>query len=349
MSFSVGIAGASGYVGGELLRLLDMHPDLELIWAGASSSAGHLITGQSRGLIDSRSIRFDSISTLPSEILDVMFLALPPREASAFVSRNRDKFRRVIDLGADFRHRSSETYVQWYGFDHPEPDELWSWSYGLTEWNRQAIAESTKVANPGCYATAALLTLLPIIKAGMIGEGVIYIDGKSGLSGAGRSVKPEHSLAEAFGDVTAYSVGGHRHLPEIVDQLSLLGGGGGLDAEHRIAFVPHLVPVARGLSTTCLIPLIEGSTKDDLDAAYAEAYANQAFVHFVEDPPHSKALTGSNCALVFADIDRATRHAVAICAIDNLMKGAAGQAIQNTNVMLGLPESTGLQTTGIWP
>lgn len=349
MGIRTGIAGASGYAGAELLRLLELHPEFEVVWAGASSSAGDLIGRHAPGLFVLEDLSLSDVATGIPGGLELLFLALPPGEAAGILASMDSRPKWIVDLGADFRHRDPETYKAWYGLDHPVPKELDQWAYGLTEWNREAIGAATRVANPGCYPTAALLGLLPLAREGLLADGPLFVDGKSGLSGAGRSTVRQHAFSEAHGDVSVYALEGHRHLPEIEDQLALLGGDGALPVAGRITFVPHLVPMARGLMDTMLLSLASGITQPVLDDVFRSAYSGSKFVHYVDSPPHSKAVLGSNSALVASSVDGRTGSAVVICAIDNLVKGAAGQAIQNANLMTGIEESTGLPKMGIWP
>lgn len=349
MGIRTGVAGASGYTGAELLRLLFGHPEFEVAWVGASSSAGDLIGRQAPGLFAFQDLVLSDVAAgIPGD-LDLLFVALPSGQAAGILNELASPPKWIVDLGADFRHKEPRTYEEWYELSHPTPDDLHQWVYGLSEWNRDAISAATRVANPGCYPTAALLGLLPLARQGLLGSGPIFIDGKSGLSGAGRSGARAHAFSEAHGNVSAYAVEGHRHLPEMEDQLALLGGDGALPVAGKITFVPHLVPMARGLMDTMMLTLASGATQSDLDGAFESAYSAAEFVHYVDLPPSSKAVTGSNSALVASRVDERTGSAVVICAIDNLVKGAAGQAIQNANLMTGLDEATGLPTMGIWP
>lgn len=349
MSYRVGIAGASGYTGAELLRLLDGHPDCDLVWFGANRAEGAVISDNAPGLHSYSDVIFESL--VPDSIpeLDLLFIAMPPGEAIGLVGALGDRIERIVDLGPDFRHSDPTVYEAWYGGEPRTEAELAAWIYGLPEADRSEIRGARRVANPGCYATAALLALLPLLRSGLLGSGSICVDGKSGLSGAGRTTAQHLHFPEAFSDVSAYGLGGHRHLPEISAGLARYSGKSAASASNPVVFVPHLVPVSRGLLDTCFVPLIEGVTGDDVETAYTESYAGEAFVRVVDAPPHTKAVSGSNMALVMATVDEDSGMAVAICAIDNLVKGAAGQAIQNANLMLGLDETTGLPVTGLWP
>lgn len=290
----------------------------------------------------------DVAAGIPDD-LELLFFALPSGEAARILSESDSPPKWIVDLGADFRHKVPATYMDWYGEEHPTPDQLPSWVYGLTEWNRDAISTATRVANPGCYPTAALLGLLPLAQDGLLGEGPVFIDGKSGLSGAGRSGDRSHAFAEAYSNVSAYAIEGHRHLPEMEDQLAAFGGDGARPVSGKITFVPHLVPMARGLMDTIMVRLAPGVTQMDMDRSFRSAYSQSDFVHYVDFAPSSKALTGSNSALVASSIDERTGSGIVICAIDNLVKGAAGQAIQNANLMAGIDETAGLPRLGLWP
>lgn len=349
MKIPTGVAGASGYTGAELVRLLQSHPNFDLVWAGAASSAGDRIGAQAPGLFALDDLVLGDIAAGIPEGIELLFMALPSGEAAAMFADGRVEARWVVDLGADFRHKEPEKYEAWYGSAHPAPELLDQWAYGLSEWNRAEIEASNRIANPGCYSTAALLALLPIVGGGLLADGSIFVDGKSGVSGAGRSAARQHTFSEAYGDVSPYALAGHRHLPEIEDQLAALARGEPISTSGRVVFVPHLVPMARGLVDTCFVPVSSHLSQADLDDAFEEAYEDSPFVKYVGEPPHSKSVGASNCALVSAARDVRTDSAVVVCAIDNLVKGAAGQAIQNANLMTGLPEVTGLPTIGMWP
>ncbi len=278
--------------------------------------------------------------------LDLLFLSLPAGESSAFLEAlGSGRPVRAVDLGPDFRLPAS-LFERHYARSHPLAGELDRWVYGFTEALRDKVADSRWVANPGCYAIAALIGLYPLARAGAI-EGRVYVDGKSGLSGAGRKAEYRLLLSEGYEDVVAYSVGGHRHLPEIQTILEDVA------SPVSITFVPHLVPMARGLLVTCCVPVSASLGADELTELYSSAYGSEPFVHVVGEPPHTKAVRGTNAALVHAALQGSdgAKAAVAVVtvAIDNLGKGAAGSAVQNANLMLGLEETTGLQAAALWP
>jgi len=256
---------------------------------------------------------------------------------------------KVVDISADFRLKEASEYQRWYGFTHPAPELLNKAVYGLTELYRPQLASAQLVANPGCYPTAAILALAPAVKAKLI-ELDIIIDSKSGVSGAGRSLSQQTHFSEANEDTSAYALEGHRHLPEIVQELRLLSGGGSL----QITFIPHLVPMTRGILTTCYAPLVSGKIEGkkgekQLKELYLDFYKDEPFVRVVDSPPHTKHTLGNNLCLVYPTIDHRAGKLIVISCIDNLIKGASGQAIQNMNLMLGLPETTGLGALGIYP
>jgi len=255
-----------------------------------------------------------------------------------------------VDISADFRLKDAKEYEQWYDFTHPTPELLKQAVYGLTELHRSRVASAQLVANPGCYPTGAILALAPAVKAGVI-EPEIIIDSKSGISGAGRTLSLQTHFAEANEDATAYALDGHRHLPEIIQELKLLCPRDSLS----ITFVPHLIPMTRGILTTGYAPLASGKVSADkkgrekLLQLYQDFYKGEPFVKVVEFPPHTKHTWGNNLCLIHPTIDTRTGRLIVISSIDNLVKGAAGQAIQNMNLMLGLPETTGLEALAIYP
>jgi len=335
----VGIINVTGYAGVELARLLSRHPAVDLASVSGRSAAGKKLADVFPHLC--------SIDlAIDSEIkdIDIAFSALPHKESAAEVIPLLKKGVRVIDLSADFRLNDPELYRTWYGFTHPEPELLKTAVFGLTELYRDHIRNARLVANPGCYPTGAILALAPAIKAGLVGSHFI-VDSKSGISGAGRSLSLGSHFAEADGDVSAYALDGHRHLPEIIQELSKLKPG--YNAE--VTFVPHLIPMTRGILTTAYAPLAGKISGGELRHIYNEFYRNEPFVTVSAAPPHSKHTRGSNLCIVFPAVDERTGHLIAISALDNLVKGAAGQAIQNMNVMLGLDERVGLEMAAVWP
>jgi len=342
---NVGIINVTGYAGVELARLLSQHPDVWLTSVTGRSTAGkklcdifpHLNSG-------------DMIIEEKLEKVDLVFSAMPHKESAEELIPLLEGDTKVVDISADFRLKSADDYPQWYGFTHPAPRLLEKAVYGLTELYREQIKTAQLVANPGCYPTGAILALAPAVKSGLI-EPDIIIDSKSGLSGAGRSLSLPTHYAEANEDTTAYALGGHRHLPEIIQELELLNK----KFSPSITFVPHLVPMTRGILTTTYGTLVPGkiaggrSGEEELNVLYRNFYKDEHFVRLVESPPHTKQTLGSNLCLIYPTIDRRTSRLIVISCMDNLVKGAAGQAIQNMNLMLGLPEEAGLEALSIYP
>lgn len=340
----VGVLGASGYTGAELLRYLARHPALELVWATADRNAGRTL-GEVFGHLDRyRDLRLAPTDPADAPELDAVFLAVPHGEAAEIGAHFRSRGTRVVDLSADWRLRDPLTYESWYGWDHPHPDHLAEWVYGLPEVYREAIADASGVANPGCYPTAALLPLVPLLRGGTVEPHGMVVDAASGVSGAGRRLEPDFLFSELDASYRAYGVGRHRHTPEIEQELEA--------AAHvpvHVTFTPHLVPMARGLLATCYARLVG----DLADARHAleSAYKGESFVRVLPEglQPATKHVSGSNHALIALASDARTGTAVVTCAIDNLGKGAAGQAVQNANLMLGLPETSGLEGGGVYP
>ena len=339
-----GIINVTGYAGVELARLLHQHPEVEL-----TSVTGRSAAGQKLGSV------FPHLSQLGLTIeaalgeVDVAFSAMPHKESAEVILPLVKKGIKVVDISADFRLNDAGDYPRWYDFDHPAPELLAEAAYGLPELYREKIAGAQLVANPGCYPTGAILALAPAIKAGII-EADVIIDSKSGVSGAGRSLSLTTHYSEVNEDAAAYALGGHRHLPEITQELKLLGL-----KEPSVTFVPHLIPMTRGILTTAYAPLVAGKVaggekgKAELRKLYLDFYQNEPFTKVTDLPPHTKHTWGNNFCLVYPTIDERTGRLIVISAIDNLVKGAAGQAIQNMNLMLGLTETAGLESPAIYP
>ena len=341
MAVKVAIVGVTGYAGGELARLLLRHPEATLVAAVARSHQGEplgAVQPHLHGAPDTLRIGAD-----PGDA-EVVFTALPAGEAAKLAPAWLAEGRRIIDIGSDFRLKDPQAYERWYGYTHPAPDLLAEAVYGLTEFARAELPAARIVANPGCYPTASLLALAPAAQAGLIGPDVI-VDAKSGVSGAGRLVDEAYLFGTIDQSVRAYGVPRHRHTPEIAQQLGVVATG----FVPRLTFTPHLVPMTRGLMATCYAPLADGVSAADVAAAYADRYAGEPFVRVVPAFPPTKATLGSNWCLVHAIVDEDTRRLVAVGVIDNLVKGAAGAAVQNLNVMCGLPETTGLEGLPLWP
>lgn len=334
------IINVTGYTGVELARLLYRHQEVELAWVTGRSAAGQKlnVVFPHLGDIDL------TIEPEPGDV-DLAFSAMPHKESAAVVIPLLERGVKVIDISADFRLNNPEDYPQWYGFAHPAPGLLSEAAFGLPELYHEQIKKSRIVANPGCYPTGAVLALAPAVKAGLIVPDII-IDSKSGVSGAGRSLTLSTHYSEVNEDVSAYSLGGHRHLPEIVQELAKLSPDGPLS----ITFVPHLIPMTRGILTTAYAALKDAkTTQADVLDVYRNFYRNAPFVRVVIAPPHTKHTLGSNYCHIYPVIDSRTGRLITISAIDNLVKGAAGQAIQNMNIMLGLPEEAGLEAPALYP
>ncbi len=341
----VGIINVSGYAGAELARLLSRHPEVEL-----SSVTGRSTAGKPLGEVFPHLA--DVALTIEAGLgeVELVFAAMPHKESAPEIIPLISKGVRVVDISADFRLREAAAYPAWYSFEHPAPELLRQAVYGLPELYRKEITQAQLVANPGCYPTGAILALAPAVKSGII-EPEIIIDSKSGLSGAGRTLNLHTHYAEANEDTSAYALDGHRHLPEVIQELGLLRGGEPLS----ITFVPHLVPMTRGILTTAYAPLASGKIAPDsggrqsLLELYRDFYRDEPFVRVVAEPPHTKHTWGGNTCFIHPTIDLRTGRLIVISAIDNLVKGAAGQAIQNMNLMLGLREVTGLDLAAVYP
>ncbi len=340
----VGIINVTGYAGVELARLLCGHPAVEIV-----SVTGRSAAGQPLGEIFPHLGRLGLTVEAALGEVEVAFSAMPHKESAGIIAPLVDAGVKVVDISADFRLHAAEDYQRWYGFTHPAPHLLSRAVYGLTELYREQVASARLVANPGCYPTGAILALAPAVKEGLIEPGII-IDSKSGVSGAGRSLSLTTHFSEVNEDVSAYALGGHRHLSEIIQEVSLLGM-----QNPTITFVPHLIPMTRGILTTAYAPLLPGKLargKDgekELRDLYLHFYRNEPFVKITQAPPHTKHTWGNNLCLVYPTIDVRTGRLVTVSAIDNLVKGAAGQAIQNMNLMLGLPETAGLEAIAVYP
>jgi len=348
----VAIVGATGYVGAELIRILARHPFVELV--------GLVARGRDSDPIGSTHAHLAATGlVVEAEVpdSDAVFLALPHGAAAGMAPAIALRGTTVIDLGPDFRLRDPADYPRWYGFEHPSPELLATAVYGLPELHREALVALGSgpvaiVGAPGCYPTATLLALAPLARAGLIGD--LVVDAKSGVSGAGREAKPEMMFGEVNESVKAYGLGGHRHVAEIEQELAGLGLAAGLEATANpgargVDFLPHLVPMTRGILSTCHVRPSRPIEQADLDALYADAYADEPFVSMVAAPPATKHVTGSNAARVHVHHDPRTGRIVAIGVIDNLVKGAAGQAVQAFNLVHGLPEVAGLEQLPLAP
>lgn len=342
------------------MRLLAQHPQFQVTSVTARSSVGKRldeIFPQLHALLPSGTRTVDPTLVITEEPADtdLAFVCLPHAAAAESVAKLLQRGIKVVDLSADFRLHDVATYEEWYKHTHPAPALVETAIYGLCERYREQIRGAALVANPGCNATTAILALLPAFAAGLVRPDVI-IDVKAGNSGAGRSPSLPTHYAEVNENVSAYGLAGHRHLPEVVQELELGAQAGGhpLEAAPRITFLPHFMPMTRGILVTCyadLLPNAEGRfpTAAAIRALYTEYYANEPFVHVVEQSPQTKWTYGSNHCFIHPFIDERTRRLIVIACLDNLMKGAAGQAVQNANLVYGLPETTGLTALGVHP
>ena len=345
----VGIIGATGYAGAELIRLLSRHPAVEIV--GLQGRDRHDVAiGDIHAHLGSTGLAVDS--ELPP--VDAVFLALPHGAAADLVPAIVAGGTAVIDLGPDFRLRAAADYPRWYGFEHPRADLLAHAVYGLPELHRSELAALRHaplaiVGAPGCYPTATLLALAPLARAGLIGD--LVVDAKSGVSGAGRDPKPDMMFGEVNESVKAYGIGGHRHVAEIEQELAGLGAGAGVanPGAAAVDFLPHLIPMTRGILSSCHVRPTRSTSQAELDDLYAAAYADEPFVTVVPNAPATKHVLGSNDVRVFVRLDERTGRILAIGVIDNLVKGAAGQAIQAFNLVHGLPETTGLEQLPLAP
>ncbi|MEY2463432.1 MAG: N-acetyl-gamma-glutamyl-phosphate reductase [Acidimicrobiaceae bacterium] len=332
----VGIIGASGFAGLELLRLCAGHPELEVAVATGDTQAGTAIAELYPSLAGAYGRRaFDSYDAEALDGLDVLFLALPHGVSQGLVPELRGRAKHIIDLAADFRLTDPARYQQWYGEEHRCPDLLGDFAYGLPELYRSDISAATNIAAPGCYPTSAILALAPLVRAGLISSNGVVVDAASGVSGAGRGKFPFCGTDEDF---TAYGLLDHRHTVEIEEHVGA-----------EVLFTPHLAPMNRGILATCYArPTGETSTAEVMDCLRA-AYADEPFVVVTEASPSTKATFGSNTAHITARHDPRTGWVLVLSALDNLVKGTSGQAIQCANLLLGLDETTGLSTIGVYP
>jgi N-acetyl-gamma-glutamyl-phosphate reductase len=335
----VAIVGVTGYAGGELARLLLRHAGVRIVAAVARSHQGEPLQDVQPHLHDAPSSLVIGRDVGDAE---VVFTALPAGEAAKQAPAWLNEGRRIIDIGSDFRLKDRAAYAKWYGYEHPAPELLAEAVYGLTEFARPALPTARIVANPGCYPTASLLALAPAATHGLIGTDVI-VDAKSGVSGAGHVVDDAFLYGTVDESVRTYGVPKHRHTPEIAQGLATFG------TAARLTFAPHLIPMTRGLIATCYASLKDGVTAAQVSDAYATTYANEPFVRVTPSFPPTKATLGSNWCLVHAIVDEDNRRLVAVGVLDNLVKGAAGQAVQNFNVLCGLPETQGLESMPLWP
>lgn len=343
----VGIIGSTGYAGGELVRLLMNHKEAEIKWFGSRSYVDKKYADVYQNffqIVDDKCMD-DNMEALANEV-DVIFTATPQGLCASLVNEDILNKVKIVDLSADFRIKDVATYESWYGIEHKSPQFIEEAVYGLCEINREDIKNARLIANPGCYPTCSTLSIYPLAKEGLIDMSTVIIDAKSGTSGAGRGAKVDNLYCEVNENIKAYGVANHRHTPEIEEQLSYASG-----EEVLLNFTPHLVPMNRGILITAYATLKKDVTYEEVKAVYDKYYANEKFVRVLEKDvcPQTKWVEGSNYVDVNFKIDPRTKRIIMMGAMDNLVKGAAGQAVQNMNLMFGLKESEGLELIPMFP
>ena len=343
----VGIIGATGYAGGELVRLLMNHKEAEIKWFGSRSYVDKKYADVYQNffqIVDDKCMD-DNMEALANEV-DVIFTATPQGLCASLVNEDILNKVKIVDLSADFRIKDVATYEKWYGIEHKSPQFIEEAVYGLCEINREDIKSARLIANPGCYPTCSTLSIYPLAKEGLIDMNTVIIDAKSGTSGAGRGAKVDNLYCEVNENIKAYGVAVHRHTPEIEEQLSYASG-----QEVFLNFTPHLVPMNRGILITAYATLKKEVTYEEVKAIYDKYYADEKFVRVLDKDvcPQTKWVEGSNYVDVNFKIDPRTNRIIMMGAMDNLVKGAAGQAVQNMNLMFGLKESEGLELVPMFP
>ena len=341
-----GIINVTGYSGVELARLLQRHPGVQLVGVTGRSAAGQKLADVFPHLAEIDMV----VQPEMTESVDIVFSALPQVASAPACEPFVRSGVKVVDISADFRLRSAVEYKEWYGADHPAPDLLESSVYGLTELDRDGVAGASLIANPGCYPVGALLALAPVVKQGLIGPRIV-VDAKSGVSGSGRSPSLANHFSEVNENVFAYAVDGHRHFPEITQELARLRPG----FQPELTFIPHLIPMTRGILDSVYADFAAGvfsspeQAKQGIKELYHDFYRGEPFVKVMNAPPQTKQTWGNNNCLIYPTVDRRTGRLTVFSVLDNLVKGAAGQAVQNMNVMFGLPEAEGLGQIAIYP
>ena len=343
----VGIIGATGYAGNELVRILKQHKDAEIVHYGSKSYVGQRYADVFRnctGIVDEE-CGDDNIEEMADKC-DVIFTATPQGYCAGIVTEDVLKKCKIIDLSADFRLKDVKVYEKWYKIEHKSPQFIEEAVYGLCEINREDIKKTRLLANPGCYTTCSILTVYPLAKAGLIDLSTLIIDAKSGTSGAGRSAKTDNLFCEVNENIKAYGVATHRHTPEIEEQLSYASG-----ENVVLNFTPHLVPMNRGILVTAYASVKKGVTEEEIRKAYTDCYKNEKFVRVLNKGicPETRWVEGSNYTDVNFVLDERTGRVIMMGALDNIVKGAAGQAVQNMNLMFGLPEDEGLDLVPMFP
>lgn len=343
----VGIIGATGYAGGELARILMGHKDAEIVWYGSRNYIDKKYADVYQNMfqiVDAKCLD-DNMEELVKKA-DVIFTATPQGFCASVISEAILADTKIVDLSADFRIKDVAAYEKWYGIQHKSPQFIEEAVYGLCEINREDVKGARLVANPGCYTTCSILTAYPLAKEGLIDMNTLIIDAKSGTSGAGRGAKVGNLYCEVNENIKAYGVASHRHTPEIEEQL-----GYAAMEDVRISFTPHLVPMNRGILATEYATLTKQAAYEEIKAVYDKYYKEEKFIRVLEEGvcPETKWVEGSNYVDVNFKIDPRTNRIIMMGAIDNLVKGAAGQAVQNMNLMFGLPESEGLELVPMFP
>lgn len=340
----IGIIGATGYTGSELVRILKNHPDVSIEVITSHSKAGTKFSEIHPQFSDVVDMKLEDTKNIDKYKLDLVFLALPHTISMEFVKEKGIKNFKIIDLSGDFRLRSAAIYEKWYKVKHTCPNMLKQVAFGLPELFRMKIRRANLVANPGCYPTSAILALAPLIQNKIISSKEIIIDSKSGVTGAGAHAKDSTHFPTVFGNFNAYALHNHRHTPEIESALSLFTG-----SNVRALFTPHLLPVDRGILTTTYSKPIKKIDNEALINIYSTFYKKEYFVNLVDNPPSIKNVRGSNFCHLYVSYDERTNRVITISAIDNLVKGASGQAVQNMNIMFNLLERTGLKSLPLCP
>jgi len=343
-TFQTAIVGATGFTGIELTRILSQHPRVELAALTSESKAGQdyaSLFPQFRGLLNQTLISYEDLD--PST-LDIVFLALPHRVSMSWVKAHLDWDIPIIDLSGDFRLDDAESYKEWYDKTHVLPDRVGEAAYGLPELHEEAIAKADLIANPGCFPTASILPLAPLMEAGWVDPNMCIIDAKTGVTGAGAKSKPVNHFSSVHDNFKAYGVKTHRHSIEIQQQLNRVG-----KTEFSIQFTPHLLPIDRGILSTCYTRPTQSVSDEKLYDLYRDFYQNQPFIRLVDQPPSLKQVRSSNFCDIYLTFDERTGHVISMGAIDNLVKGAAGQAVHNMNLRLGLSPTDGLQIVPLQP
>ena len=343
----VGIIGSTGYAGNELVRLLLGHKDVQIVWYGSRSYIDKKYSQVYQNmfkLVDDV-CRDDNMEELASQV-DVIFTATPQGLCASLVNDDILSKVKLIDLSADFRLKDVKVYEEWYKLEHAAPQYIDEAVYGLCELNRDKIKNTRILANPGCYTTCSILSIYPLVKEGLVNPQSIIIDAKSGTSGAGRGAKVANLYCEVNESIKAYGVGTHRHTPEIEEQLSYAAG-----EDIKLIFTPHLVPMNRGILVTAYADLKEGVTDEMIRSAYEKYYADEYFIRLLDKDvcPETRWVEGSNYVDINYKIEPRTGRVIIMGAIDNLVKGAAGQAVQNMNIMFGFDEKEGLMGAPMFP